>query len=614
MISTILRALGFGFFGVIAIAGAAQAAEYVVAKNGNDANDGTAMSPFLTIGRAAAQAGPGDEVTVREGIYREWVDPQRGGTSENDRIVYRAAEGEDVRIVGSERVTDWQRDGRFWKVSLPVEFFGASNPYTETIRHPDPVAADDVHEGWGWLTYGHRAHRGSVFLNGDAYAERFSKPELAEPNTWYTETEAGVTAIWANFGGADPNAENAEISVRSYAFYPTTPGLGFISLRGFAVMNVANHWAPPTVHQPGAIGANGGHHWRIEDNIILNAKAVCVSLGIPTGAADQSRAGFHVVRGNIIMRCGQGAIAGQSWNSHSLVADNHVEQINHLREFGGFETAAIKFHNATGLRIEGNYISGVHTPNIQYSAAHGIWIDYENADISVSRNVIRNVDAFAILLEANWVGRIRVDNNIVLDGGLGLMSSVADLWAHNLFVDTWGFWQNQDFQNRPPVRDARWLNNLFVRGSLGDRRAEPILRFGPGVYEPPRNAEYVFAHNVYLDGARAGGQETGSVEIAEGTSLQVDEDDRGIFLTLSIPESLARLAAPAVTADVLGAPYGNGPKGAFTVDSTFFGEPHEADAVRPGPFGSLAPGRQTFRIHEFPEHYARARVLIAKGW
>lgn len=608
------KALFLILSGFVSLASSAQGAEYVVAKTGNDANDGSAANPFLTIGRAAELAGPGDTVTVREGIYREWVNPRRGGRSEDKRIVYRAAGGEDVRIVGSERVTGWERDGRFWKVSVKADFFGQANPYTESIRHPAPVAADDGHEGWGWLTYGRRAHRGGVFLNGVAYAERFTRAELAEPETWYTETEEDITTIWANFEAADPNVQNAEISVRPYAIYPTAPGLGYITVSGFAVMNVANHWAPPTVHQPGAIGPNGGHHWLIEDNIVLNAKAVCISLGIPTEAADPSRAGRHVVRRNIIMRCGQGAIAGQGWNSHSLIADNHVEQINHLREFGGFETAAIKFHNTTGLRVEGNFISDVRTPHIQYSAAHGIWIDYDNADIALSRNVIRNVDGFAILLEANWVGRIRVDNNIVLGGGLGLMSSVSDLWAHNLFVDTWGFWLDQDFQDRPPNRHGRWLNNLFVRGSLGDRRPEPIRRFGLEVYELPRDADYVLAHNVYLDGARADSQETNSLEIAEGTSLRVEQDARGVSLTWDVPASLARLVVPAVGADRLGASFEPGPDGLFEIDRTFFGGAHEKNAVRPGPFGPLEPGRQTIRIYEFPKNHARAQALIGKAW
>ena len=77
------------------------AREYHVAKSGNNANEGSAAKPFLTIQRAADVAQPGDVITVHEGIYRERVDPPRGGTSDNQRIVYQAAPGETVTIKGS---------------------------------------------------------------------------------------------------------------------------------------------------------------------------------------------------------------------------------------------------------------------------------------------------------------------------------------------------------------------------------------------------------------------------------------------------------------------------------------------------------------------------------
>ena len=42
--------------------------------------------PFKTISAAAAVALPGDTITVHAGIYREWVNPPRGGTSDENRI------------------------------------------------------------------------------------------------------------------------------------------------------------------------------------------------------------------------------------------------------------------------------------------------------------------------------------------------------------------------------------------------------------------------------------------------------------------------------------------------------------------------------------------------
>jgi alpha-N-arabinofuranosidase len=108
--------------------------EYHVAKTGNDSNAGSADSPFLTLSAATRVAQPGDVITVHEGVYREYVNPLRGGNSEEDRIVYRAAPGENVSIKGSEQITTWVKDnGGTWKVELPNSFFNDQNPYARTL-------------------------------------------------------------------------------------------------------------------------------------------------------------------------------------------------------------------------------------------------------------------------------------------------------------------------------------------------------------------------------------------------------------------------------------------------------------------------------------------------
>lgn len=52
---------------------------------------------------------PGDTVIVHEGVYRECVKPENGGTGELTRIVYQAAAGERAVIKGSERIQSWER-------------------------------------------------------------------------------------------------------------------------------------------------------------------------------------------------------------------------------------------------------------------------------------------------------------------------------------------------------------------------------------------------------------------------------------------------------------------------------------------------------------------------
>ena len=67
--------------------------EYHVKPTGSDAACGDVEHPFATISKAAQMASPGDTVIVHEGVYRERVDPKRGGLSEHERITYCGAEG-----------------------------------------------------------------------------------------------------------------------------------------------------------------------------------------------------------------------------------------------------------------------------------------------------------------------------------------------------------------------------------------------------------------------------------------------------------------------------------------------------------------------------------------
>lgn len=67
-------------------------------------------------------AQPGDTITVHEGIYRLRVNPRRGGTLDDQRIVCQAASGEQVFIKGSEVVTGWSKvHNDVWTVTLWYE-------------------------------------------------------------------------------------------------------------------------------------------------------------------------------------------------------------------------------------------------------------------------------------------------------------------------------------------------------------------------------------------------------------------------------------------------------------------------------------------------------------
>ncbi len=153
------------------LAAAAAATELHVSPRGSDAAPGTARRPLRTIQRAADLARPGDTVTVHAGIYRERVDPPRGGASDTARIVYRAAPGEQVEIRGSEIATGWVHDrGDVWRLTLPNAFFGSFNPYA------DPIRGD-------WFDpRGREHHTGAVYLDGEWLTEAASLDELYLPD------------------------------------------------------------------------------------------------------------------------------------------------------------------------------------------------------------------------------------------------------------------------------------------------------------------------------------------------------------------------------------------------------------------------------------------------
>jgi len=272
--------------------------EYYVAKTGKDSNTGSANSRFLTIAAASKVAEPGDIITIHAGVYREYVNPLRGGNSDADRIVYRAAPGEEVIIKGSEQIKTWKNNGGgIWKVELPNSFFNDHNPYARRL-------------GWvseNWLMGGEWTHCGDVYLNGEAFYEKRQIEEVrSEKNTWYTKVDstASVTHIWANFGDINPNKELTEINVRESIIFPSNTNANYITIRGFSVMHSANGWGPPSHYQGAAISTNGGHHWIVENCEVINAKTNGFSMGQPkvrTTAGDYNQIGHHIIRNNIFV-------------------------------------------------------------------------------------------------------------------------------------------------------------------------------------------------------------------------------------------------------------------------------------------------------------------------
>ena len=365
---------------------------------------------------------------MHAGTYRESVDPRFGGENETNRIVYRAADGEDRPVIkGSERIVGWtpgtDADGNptgVWSVTIPNAFFGDYNPYVETVYgdwtvYPDPKV--EVR------------HLGDVYLNGKSFYEvatldKVCNPErwdtgrdaatdsivpLIDPdatiNVWHCETDSEHTVIWANFHDADPNEELVEINVRQTCFYPSRTFVNYITVRGFEMAHAACPYTPPTADQVGLVGPHWSRGWIIEDNIIHDAKCSAISLGkeISTGDNDSTRThrksgyqyqkeavykalhagwekgvvGGHIVRRNVVFDCGQNGVVGHMGCAFSLIEGNHIFRIGTKREFFGWEVAAIKLHAAVDTVIRTNRV---------HDSVLGMWLDWQAQGTVVDAN------------------------------------------------------------------------------------------------------------------------------------------------------------------------------------------------------------------------------------
>ncbi len=484
--------------------------------------DGTGENPFRTISQAAQIARPGDEVVVAPGVYREYVNPLHAGTQEQ-RIVYRSEKPLAAVITGSEQVKNWTPySENVWMCRIPNGIFGEYNPYTTIIKGD-------------WYHALEPTHTGEVYLNGKSLYETSSLESVLHPEInhsswdpdftvyqWYTQQNGDTTELFANFQGLDPNAEDVEINVRRNCFYPSSEGIGYITLSGFTVKQAATTWAPPTAYQEGMVGPHWSKGWIIEDCEISHSKCSGISLGkylqpnnenkwttiyCKDGTQTERDAicqaqregwsketiGSHIIRRCNIHDCGQTGIVGHLGGVFSVIEDNHIHHINNKQNLAGAEIGGIKMHAAIDVIIRRNHF---------HHCTRGLWLDWQAQGTRVTQNLFHdNVPPVGTKIADNLAiaedifvevshGPTLIDNNILLSDCACRISTQGIALVHNLIAGSFS-WVGNGTDNGgsylPTPRytpyhvphqtevagfmtilhgDARFYNNIFIQKAI----------------------------------------------------------------------------------------------------------------------------------------------------
>ncbi len=444
-----------------------------VDKHARRSGMGSREYPFRRIQEAADIARPGDEVIVRNGVYREAVHPRYAGT-ETERIVYRSEEPLGATISGAEKIKEWTRyEGDVWTARVSNTVFTDRNPYTTLVQGD-------------WFIAGFVAHTGDVFLNDKSMYEVTSLEGVLHPQrsaaswdpdfsvyTWYTEQdgERNETVFYANFQGLDPNEENVEISARKDCFCPLGTGTGYITLSGFKVCKAATQWAPPTAYQEGMVAPHWSKGWVIEDCEIYEAKCCGISLGKYLQEDNDNKwlkrkykdgtqteretillaqregwsketVGSHIVRRCRIHHCGQTGIVGHLGGVFSVIEDNEIWCINNKQNLAGAEIGGIKMHAAIDVVFRRNHI---------HHCTRGLWLDWQAQGTRVTQNLFHDntvpllasmenppKEAFQGIGEDVFIevshGPTLLDNNIFLSVRAVKLATQGVAMVHNLIA------------------------------------------------------------------------------------------------------------------------------------------------------------------------------------
>jgi len=402
---------------------AAESREYHVSPNGSDENDGSAEAPLETISAAADRAMPGNVVTTHQGTYREHVDPPRGGNSEDERIVYRAADGDRLLWYGDvddSTTTLWAR-------------FGGADPGKGLVEvNVRPTVFYPTEPGCDYITV-----RGFTMRHA---ATQWAPPTTEQVGLLGTHWSTG----WVIEDNVISHSRCTGITLGKYG------------------------------ESVDATGASDDRYNRTIRDALANGW-------------ERGSIGDHVVRNNTIYGCEQAGIVGSMGAVFSDITGNHIYDINAEGQFRGAEIAGIKFHGPIDTTISDNHVHHARrgiwldwmaqgtrvTRNLVYETGRDdLFVEVSHGPFVVDNNVLLSEKALLIRSQ----GGAYVHNLIAGEVDQGPVPDRSTPFQEPHSTEIAGMSTVQG-------GDDRFLNNVFVGGGgLDGYEAERPSRMAGNVF------------------------------------------------------------------------------------------------------------------------------------
>ena len=417
-----------------------QAARFEVAQNHPQASDdgpGSAERPWKTVSQAAESVGPGDQVVIRGGVYRERVVVKASGTAQQP-IRFQAAPGEFVVLTGADLLTRWTKaagENPVYTVAWPHRF----NAYSKTMTHP----GDDYHRVIGRCE--------QVMVNGYLLRQLLSATQLA-PGTFFADVTNQLLSVWDSANG-DLNKSRVEASVRQEILRVEGAWVRVGGLHFRYAANAAQH---------GAV-VLAGNHDELEDCVVEEMNA--------SGAA-------FLGEDLVVRRCTfreNGQLGFGANRAHRLRFTECLVEHNNTKNFSrGWEAGGDKLALCRGVVLE--------QCRFVRNRGNGIWFDIGNEQCTVRQCLIADNEDAGIFYEISY-GLHAHDNVIVGNGfaptagawgaqaGICLSSSPDCLIERNLLVgNREGFNFREQLRTTPTIDHkqgrAVWNHDEIIRHNI----------------------------------------------------------------------------------------------------------------------------------------------------